>query len=580
MNEEEKKMKKKATKLRSQRWFGENDLRSFGHRSRMNQLGYDYEEYVDKPIIAIINPWNELNTCHGHFPQMVQEIKRGILSSGAFPVEIPVLSLGEQLIKPTSMMFRNLLALEVEEVLRAYPVDGAVLLGGCDKTTPGVLMGAISFNIPFVYVPAGAMIRGNYKGEVLGSGTDVWKYWDEKQAGNFSECEWRKLELGIARSAGTCMSMGTASTMMILSEALGLCLPGSSSILAVDSEHSRMARASGVQIVKLVEDDVKPRDILSKQSFENAVITLNAIGGSTNAVIHLIAMALRAKISLNLEDFERLSKDIPLILNLKPSGKYVMEDFFYAGGTLALFKVLKAKLHDIKTINQKSFYENNKDGEIYNQDVISSLAKPFNALPSLAILKGNLAPDGAVIKQSACSKHLFKHKGKALVFDDIEILKATIDDENLDVDENSVLVLKNAGPVGAPGMPEWGNLPLPKKLLKKGVKDMLRISDARMSGTCYGSSILHVAPESYIGGNLALVETGDMINFDLEKRLIEVLLSDEELTKRRKAYKPKPRDYSSGYAKLFTSSVGQADKGCDFDFLSDGDRANKEPRIF
>ena len=565
-------------KLRSLKWFEKDDLRSFGHRSRVHQMGYAPEEYIGKPIIAIINTWNDFNTCHTHFKERVEDIKRGVLQAGGFPMEIPCMSVGEQLIKPTSMMFRNFLAMEVEEMLRAFPVDGAVLMGGCDKTTPAVLMGAISFNLPMIYMPAGAMLRGNFDGEILGSGTDVWKYWDLRQAGCFGDCEWRRLEKGIARSAGTCMTMGTAATMMTMAEALGLCLSGASSIPAVDSNHRRMARECGVEIVRLVREDIKPLDILKKECFENAIITLHAIGGSTNAIIHLIALARRAGIGLELEDFERLGKGIPLLLNLKPSGKYVMEDFYYAGGIQALQNALKTKLHNIKTI-KGDLYANIEGAKIFNSEVIRTLENPLSSEPSLAVLKGNLCLNGAILKQSACEKRLLKHKGRALVYEDIEELKANIDREDLDVDENTVLVLKNAGPLGAPGMPEWGQLPIPKKLLKKGVKDLLRISDARMSGTSYGACVLHISPESYIGGNLALVRTGDVIYIDVEKRLLEVCLSEEELKQRRKEYKPPQRDYSSGYLRLYTKYVTQAHEGCDFDFLTEN-RSHLEPRIF
>lgn len=567
-------------KLRSLRWFEKDDLRSFGHRSRVNQMGYSPQEYIGKPIIGIINTWNDFNTCHTHFKERVEDIKRGVFQAGGFPMEIPVMSVGEQLIKPTSMMFRNFLAMEVEEVLRAFPIDGAVVMGGCDKTTPGVLMGAFSFNIPTIYMPAGAMLKGNFEGESLGSGTDVWKYWDLRQAGCFGDCEWRKLEMGIARSAGTCMTMGTAATMMTMAEALGMSLPGASSIPAVDSNHRRMARECGVKIVELVHKDIKPSDILSRESFENAIVTLNAIGGSTNAIIHLIALAKRAKIPLELDDFEKIGRDVPLLLNLKPSGKYVMEDFYYAGGILALQKVLQPKLHNIKTVNLAPLYENIKEAKVFNQEVIATLEKPFNSNPSLAVLRGNLCLNGAILKQSACEKRLLKHKGRALVYEDIQTLKEEIDKEDLDVDENTVLILKNAGPLGAPGMPEWGQLPIPKKLLKRGVKDILRISDARMSGTSYGACVLHVSPESYIGGNLALVKTGDWISLDVEKRLLEVCLSDEELEQRRKEFQPPRRDYTSGYVKLYTEHVTQAHEGCDFDFLTEGSPREMEPRIF
>jgi len=441
-------------------------------------------------------------------------------------------------------------------------------------------MGAISFNIPTVYMPAGAMLGGNYEGKVVASGTDVWKNWEKKQAGTLSECQWRALEFGIARSAGTCMSMGTAATMMILAETLGFALPGAATIPAVDSSHVRMARKCGIQAVELVKKDFKPQDMLTKESFENAIVVLNAIGGSTNGIIHLIAMAKRANIDITLADFERISNDIPLILNLQPSGKYVMEDFYYAGGTNALYTELKSRLHDVKTVNLNSFYENIKDSVNYNDDVIGSLKKPLNELGSIAVLRGNLALNGAIIKQTACEERLLKHTGKALVYSDIKTLKAEIDNDDLDVDENTVLILQNAGPQGAPGMPEWGQLPVPKKLLKKGITDIVRISDARMSGTSYGTCVLHVSPESYIGGNLGLVKTGDMIHLDVKERVIEVLLSDEELEQRRENYIKEKRDYSSGYTHLYTSHVSQAHEGCDFDFLSRGNRAGLEPKIF
>lgn len=563
-------------KLRSLLWFEKDDLRSFGHRSRVHQMGYAPEEYIGKPIIAIINTWNEFNTCHSHFKERVEDIKRGVLQAGGFPLELPVMSVAEQLIKPTSMMFRNFLAMEVEEMLRAFPIDGAVCMGGCDKTTPGVLMGAISFNIPVVYMPAGAMLRGNYEGEVLGSGTDVWKYWDLRQAGQFSDCQWRKLEMGIARSAGTCMTMGTAATMMIMAEALGFALPGASSIPAVDSNHQRMARECGFHAVKLVKSNLCPSKFLKRQNFENAITTLHAIGGSTNAIIHLLALAKRANIKLELDDFEKFNA--PLLVNLKPSGKYVMEDFYYAGGILALQNELKSKLHNIKTI-KGLLYDNIKGAKIFNKEVIKSLDEPLSSKPSLAILRGNICPNGAILKQSACEERLLKHKGKALVYEDIKDLKENIDRDDLEVDENTILVLKNAGPIGAPGMPEWGQLPIPKKLLKQGIKDMIRLSDARMSGTSYGACILHISPESFIGGNFALVQSGDIIHLDVEKRLLELCISKEELKKRAAAYKPPKRSYESGYTKLYVEHVLQADEGCDFDFLS-GNRKNKEPRIF
>ena len=567
--------------LRSARWYAPDDLRSFGHRSRTKQMGFHRDEFLGKPVIAIINPWNELNTCHTHFPQRVQDIKRGIYQAGGFAVELPVLSLGEQLLKPTAMMYRNLLAMEVEEVLRGYPVDGAVLLGGCDKTTPGVLMGALSMNLPFVYVPGGAMLRGNWRGETLGSGTDVWKYWDQRRAGELDSESWEEIEDGIARSPGTCMTMGTAATMMSLAEALGLSMPGASSIPAVDSNHNRMASWSGRRAVEIVWEGLKPTDILSDDSFANAIIVQMAIGGSTNGIIHLLAMAHRAGLTLDLERFDKISQGIPLLANVKPSGQYVMEDFYFAGGLRALMQQLKDRLKlSAKTINGRTLGENLQGAEIYHDDVIRPLQNPVKPAGGTAVLRGSLAPQGAVIKPSAAEDRLLKHRGPAIVFKDIRDLKARVDSDDLRVTADSVLVLQNAGPVGAPGMPEWGQLPVPKKLLQQGIGDILRISDARMSGTSYGACVLHVAPEAALGGPLGLVRDGDLIELDVFERRLDLLVEPIELERRRQEWQAPALKHRRGYAALYVEQVTQADEGCDFRFLQGNPGETAEPDIF
>ena len=544
-------------------------------------MGFHKDEFLSKPVIAIINPWNELNTCHTHFPQRVQDIKRGIYQAGGFAVELPVLSLGEQLLKPTAMMYRNLLAMEVEEVLRGYPVDGAVLLGGCDKTTPGVLMGALSMNLPFVYVPGGAMLRGNWRGETLGSGTDVWKYWDQRRAGELDSESWEEIEDGIARSPGTCMTMGTAATMMSLAEALGLSMPGASSIPAVDSNHNRMASWSGRRAVEIVWEGLKPTDILSDDSFANAIIVQMAIGGSTNGIIHLLAMAHRAGLTLDLERFDKISQGIPLLANVKPSGQYVMEDFYFAGGLRALMQQLKDRLKlSAKTINGRTLGENLKGAEIYHDDVIRPLQNPVKPAGGTAVLRGSLAPKGAVIKPSAAENRLLKHCGPAIVFKDIRDLKARVDSDDLRVTADSVLVLQNAGPVGAPGMPEWGQLPVPKKLLQQGIGDILRISDARMSGTSYGACVLHVAPEAALGGPLGLVRDGDLIELDVFERRLDLLVEPIELERRRQEWQAPALKHRRGYAALYVEQVTQADEGCDFRFLQGYPGETAEPDIF
>jgi dihydroxy-acid dehydratase len=575
--------KKTPESLRSARWFAPDDLRSFGHRSRMMQMGYSHEEYADRPIIAIINTWSDLNPCHTHFKQRVEDVKRGVLHAGGFPVELPAISLAETYVKPTTMMYRNMLAMETEELLRSHPVDGAVLMGGCDKTGPALLMGATSADIPAIFVPAGPMLRGNYKGTVLGSGSDSWKYWDERRAGTISKVDWLGVEGGIARSHGTCMTMGTASTMTAIIESIGMSLPGASSIPADDSGHIRMAAESGRRIVEMVWEDLLPSTIQTRHAYENAITVAMAMGCSTNAIIHLIAMARRAGRDIGLEDFERASRGVPVIANIRPSGdKYLMEDFYYAGGLPALMTRLRGKLHlDEVTVTGKSLGENIAHAAVHNDDVIRPLENALYDEGALAVLKGNLAPDGCVIKPSACEPRFFKHSGPAIVFDDYPAMKAAVDDESLDVTADHVMVLRNAGPQGGPGMPEWGMLPIPKKLVKAGVRDMVRLSDARMSGTSYGACILHVAPESFVGGPLALVETGDMISIDIAARSIRLEISDEEMARRKAAWTPPAKRYERGYGYLFSKHIRQANEGCDFDFLeTDFGAPVPEPQIY
>ncbi|WP_296081448.1 L-arabinonate dehydratase [uncultured Agrobacterium sp.] len=570
-------------KLRSARWFAPDDLRSFGHRSRMMQLGYSEEDFADKPVIGILNTWSELNTCHSHFPERVKDVKRGVLQAGGFPVEMPSLSVDESFTKPTSMLYRNMLAMETEEMIRSHPLDGVVLMGGCDKTTPGLVLGAISAGVPMIYLPAGPMLSGNYAGKTLGSGSDAWKYWDERRAGNVTDEEWRGVQGGIARSAGVCMTMGTASTMTAITDALGLTLPGASSIPAVDSGHQRMAAACGRRIVEMVDEDLTPDRILSPAAFRNAAIVAMATGCSTNAVVHLIAMARRAGVPMTLDELDALGRVTPLIANVRPSGKdYLMEDFYYAGGLRALMKQLESRLDcSVLTVTGRSMGENLEGAKVYNDDVIRSLDNPVYAEGSLAVLRGNLCPDGAVIKPAASDPKLHVHEGPALVFDSYPDMKAAIDDENLDVTPDHVLVLRNAGPLGGPGFPEWGMLPIPKALIKKGHRDMVRISDARMSGTSYGACVLHVAPESFVGGPLALLKTGDIVRLDLPARRLDMLVSEEEIASRRAAWQPPAPRYERGYGYLFAKHVTQADKGCDFDFLqTDFGRSAGEPDIF
>ena len=570
--------KKTPEELRSHRWYGVDDLRSFGHRSRTAQMGYDRSDYAGKPVIAIINTWSDINSCHTHFKQRVEEVKRGVWQAGGFPVEMPAMSLAEVMQKPTTMMYRNFLAMETEELLRSYPADGAVLMGGCDKTTPGLVMGATSMNLPTIYMPAGPMLSGHWRENTLGSGSDTWKYWAELRAGNITQKDWQEIEDGIARSPGTCMTMGTAATMMSLAEALGLTLPGAASIPAPDSNHSKMATLTGKRAVEMVWEDLKPRDFLSPRSFDNAIVTLMAMGGSTNALIHLVAMAGRAGVKLPLERFNEFSAKVPLLANVRPSGdKYLMEDFYYAGGLRALLHELRDLLDlDCKTVNGRTLGQNLEGARIYNEEVIRKRNNPLKESGGLVVVRGNLAPNGAVIKASATK--IQKHTGKAVVFDDYNDMAARIDRDDLDCDKDSVLVLRNAGPLGGPGMPEWGMLPVPKKLLKQGVRDMVRISDARMSGTSYGCCVLHVAPESFVGGPLALVRTGDLIELDVAKRELNLKVDAAELSRRKASWKQPQRKYERSYGAIFAQHVKQADEGCDFDFL-EGTAPVPEPEI-
>lgn len=572
-------MKKTPDQLRSQRWFGTQDLNSFCHRSRAKQMGYAVEDFQSKPVIGIINTWSDLTTCHSHFRTRAEEVKRGVWQAGGFPVELPAMPVNETFMKPSPMMFRNFLAMETEELIRSQPIDGVVLMGGCDKTTPGLLMGAISMNLPAIYLPAGPMLRGNWNGQVLGSGTDMWKYWAEKCAGNITDCQWSEMEDGIARSPGHCMTMGTASTMTAIAETLGMTLAGASSIPAVDANHSRMATSCGRRIVQMVWEDLKPRDILSESSFENAITADMAIGGSTNAIIHLVALAGRAGIKLDLKQFDRISARTPMIANLRPSGEYLMEDFYYAGGLRALLKEIAELLHlDCRTVEGTTIGDRIQSAEVSNPQVIRSLNDPVSSSGGTAILYGNLAPTGAVIKPTAAEKRLLKHRGRAVVFNDYNDLVARIDHDALNVNADSVLVLQNAGPLGGPGMPEWGMLPIPRKLLEQGVRDMVRISDARMSGTSYGACVLHVSPESFIGGPLALVQNDDPIELDVAARRLDLIVDDDELTRRRAAWQRQPAKYERGFGALYSTHVLQADQGCDFDFLLAG-AETPEPEI-
>ncbi|MGP3970856.1 L-arabinonate dehydratase [Streptomyces sp. 6N223] len=560
-----------APALRSHQWYGTDGLRSFSHRARTRQLGYLPEEHMGKPVIAILNTWSDINPCHQHLRDRAEAVKRGVWQAGGFPLEFPVATLSETFQKPTPMLYRNLLAMETEELLRSYPVDGAVLMGGCDKTTPALLMGAASADLPAVFVPAGPMLRGHWRGETLGSGTDMWKYWDEKRAGRIGDREMSELEAGLARSPGTCMTMGTASTMTSAAEALGVTMPGASAIPAVDSAHSRMAAAAGLRVVGLVDEGARLSRFLTAEAYQDAIATVLALGGSTNAVIHLIAMAGRSGVPLTLDDFDRLAREVPVLADVRPGGAYLMEDFYYAGGLPGLLSRLAEAglLHpDRPTVAHASLREQLDGAGVHDDTVIRPLSNPLSPEGGVAVLRGNLAPDGAVIKHIAAEPRLLEHTGPAVVFDDYRTMQATINDSGLGITPDTVLVLRGAGPVGGPGMPEYGMLPIPDHLLKQGVTDMVRLSDARMSGTSYGTCVLHIAPESHVGGPLALVRTGDRITLDVAARTLRLEVGDTELERRRAAWRRPPAPYGRGYGALYTEHITQADTGCDFAFLA------------
>jgi dihydroxy-acid dehydratase len=549
--------------LRSRRWFGASrtdSVKAFSHRSRMRGLGVTAEEHDGKPVIAILNTWSGINPCHMHLRERAEQVKRGVLEAGGFPVEMPVATLSETFQKPTPMMYRNLLSMEAEELLRSYPFDGAVLMGGCDKTTPALLMGAASANLPAIFVPAGPMLRGNYRGEPVGSGTDMWRVWDDFKAGTATDCDLADLEEGIARSPGHCMTMGTASTMTSAAEALGMTLPGAASIPAVDSAHYRMAVESGKRIVAMVWNDETPDTILTREAFEDAAATVLALGGSTNALIHLIAMAGRAQVKLTLDDFDEISRRVPWLANVRPSGEYLMEDFYYAGGLPALLGQL-AKIPG-------ALHKQHPQAPVHNDDVIRSPQTALANEAGIAVLRGNLAPDGAVIKHIAADPRLLQHTGPAVVFDSYADLRQRVNDPSLGITRDSVMVLRNTGPKGGPGMPEYGQLPIPDHLLAQGVRDMVRVSDARMSGTSYGACVLHVAPEAAVGGPLALVRTGDLITLDVSARTLSFNISEREVASRQASWTPPQPRYGRGYGALYTEHITQANEGCDFGFLA------------
>ncbi len=567
-------------RLRSARWFAPDDLRSFGHRSRLKGMGFDDIDYKNRPVIAILNTWSELNTCHSHFKERAAEVRRGILQSGGFPVEVPVMSLGEMMMKPTTMMYRNLLAMEVEEVLRCHPIDAAVLMGGCDKTVPAMLMGAISADVPSVFLPAGPMLKARWKDVTLGSGSDAWKYWDQRGAGLLCDADWNQIENCIARSAGTCMTMGTASTMACVAEAMGFTLPGAASIPSVVADHSRLAVQTGRRAVDLAWEQLKPSSIASAQAIRNGMTTALAIGGSTNAIVHLLALAGRAGVKLTLDDFDACSRAVPVLADLRPGGRFLMEDFFNAGGLPALLRELGSLIDtQCVTVNGMTLGEQIAAAENLDNEVIRKREQPVIAAGGTCVLRGNLAPAGAVIKPLGADPRLAKHCGPALVFKNYADLKQRIDAPDLPVTADTVIVLQHAGPVGAPGFPEWGMLPIPKKLLRQGVRDMVRISDARMSGTSYGTCVLHVSPESFLGGPLALVQDGDLIELDIAERRLMLQVSEAELAKRRENWRAPEPNFERGYGHLFSKHVMQADQGCDFDFLA-GRSPGQEPGIY
>jgi dihydroxy-acid dehydratase len=549
----------------------------------MRQLGIGEADHLGKPFIAILNTWAEINPCHMHLRERAEQVRRGVWQAGGFPLEFPVATLSETFQKPTPMLYRNLLAMETEELLRSYPVDGAVLMGGCDKTTPALLMGAASAGLPAIFVPAGPMLRGNFRGEPLGSGTDLWKYWDDYRAGLIGDCELAELEGGIARSPGHCMTMGTASTMTSAAEALGMTLPGAASIPAVDSAHYRMATASGCRIVEMVWENLTPVQILTREAFEDAAATVLALGGSTNALIHLIAMAGRCGVPFTLHDFDTIARRVPVLANIRPGGSYLMEDFYYAGGLPALLGQLArvpGALHLARpTVAGATLAEGLNGASVHDEDVIRSPDRALSPEGGVAVLRGNLAPGGAVIKHVAADPKLLRHTGPAVVFDSYREIRERIDDPSLRITADSVLVLRGAGPLGGPGMPEYGMLPIPEYLLAAGVRDMVRISDARMSGTSYGACVLHVSPESAAGGPLALVRSGDLVTLDVAARSLRLEVAADELDRRRAAWQPPPPAYQRGYGALYSDHVTQADQGCDFDFLArPGSTPEPDPR--
>jgi L-arabonate dehydrase len=559
---------KKEKKLRSQEWFGGSDKMGFVHRSWMRNQGYPDDHFRGKPVIGICNTWSDLTPCNGHLREFAEIVKKGVLEAGGFPLEFPVMSLGETIMKPTTMLFRNLASMDVEESIRANPLDGIVLLTGCDKTTPSTVMGACSVDLPTIVVPGGPMLNGRFQGGNIGSGSFNWMIKEKQHSEDFSEEDLLEAEVCAARSAGHCNTMGTASTMATMVEVLGLTLPGASSIPAVDARKKVMAQLSGRRIVEMVKEDLKLSNLLTRKAFENSIVINAAVGGSTNLIIHLIAIARRIGVELNLKDFDDLGAKIPLLVNLMPSGKYLMEDFFYAGGLPVVMKEMGKLIHEeVLTANGKSIKENYSNAKLYNEDVIKSIKDPLQRNAGIAVLKGNLCENGAVIKPSAATPRLMKHKGRAVVFESMEDYHERIDLPDLDIDENCVIVLKGVGPKGYPGMPEVGNVDLPEKLIKRGIKDMVRISDGRMSGTAYGTVVLHISPESSIGGTLALVQNGDMIELDVEKRLLNLDVSDKELERRRAKWKAPDPLATRGYVKIYLDHVEQAEKGADLDVL-------------
>jgi dihydroxy-acid dehydratase len=581
-------VQKKLHQLRSQRWFASDDIRGFAHRQRMQQQGLSREEFMGRPIVGILNTWSDLSPCHAHLRDRAQAIKRGVLQAGGYPLELPAMSLGEVMVKPTTMLYRNFLAMEAEELIRSLPLDGVVLLGGCDKTTPGLVMGAISMDVPALFCPAGSMLNDRYQGQAVGAGTHTKKYWEQYTIGNIDQPEWISLEARMTRAPGTCNTMGTASTMTSIVEAMGLALPGSTSLPAMDAAHTRMAWACGQRIVAMIWEDLRPSRILTRDAFLNGVATWMALGGSTNAAVHLPAMAGRAGVQLSLDDFDALARQVPVLTNLFPSGNKLMEDFYYAGGLPALLQRIRAHLQlDALTCTGTTLGANIEGQASSDDDVIRTLDNPvIPATPqcpeagmALAVLRGNLCPDGAVIKPSAATPALLRHTGPALVFDSNADMLAAINDPDLDVNEHTVLVLRNGGPVGGPGMPEWGNLPIPKKLLKQGIRDIVRLSDSRMSGTHYGTCVLHIAPESAVGGPLALVRTGDLIRLDISARTLDVLVSEDELAQRRAQWRAPEPAYKRGFTRIYQHEVTQANLGCDFTSLA-GNEKTPEPPIY